>query len=148
MIATSKLHQRVAVLATIDPQSGAAGTFDSDAVSMSLFRRALFILLVGAMGALATVDAKLQGSVNGTSGWTDITGRAITQLTKAGSDDNKQALVEISDAELNDAGYRYVRMRVTTATEASLIAVLALGGDPRYPVASDNDLASVDEIVG
>jgi len=149
MTATEKLHQRVAVLGVVNPQSAAAGTYDSTGVDMRLFRRALFILLVGALGASGTVDAKLQGSADNST-FVDITGKTITQLTKAGSDDNKQVLLEISDAELLDASatYRYVRMRVTTGTAASLIAVVALGGDSRYPPASDNDLASVDEIVG
>jgi hypothetical protein len=149
MSASEKLHQRVAVLGTVDPQSASAGTYDTDGVDLRLFRRALFLLLVGAIGASATVDAKLQGSADNST-FVDITGKAITQLTKAGTDDNKQVLLEISDAELADASstYRYVRMRVTTATAASLIAVAALGGDPRYYPASDNDLASVDEIVG
>ncbi len=150
MTATAKAHERLAVLATIDPQSGAAGDFDSDAVDLRLFRRVLFVVLAGALGASATVDAKLQASANGSSGWADITGKAITQLTKAGTDDNKQALIEISDAELLNAGatFRYVRLRITNATAASLIAAVALGADPRYHPASDNDLASVDEIVG
>lgn len=149
MTATEKAHQRIAVVGTIDPQSAAAGTYDTDGVDMSKFRRALFVLLAGALGASATVDAKLQGSADNST-FVDITGKVITQLTKAGTDDNKQALLEISDAELTDASstYRYVRMRVTTATAASLIAVVALGVDPRYAPASDNDLASVDEIVG
>ena len=149
MTATERLHQRVAVVGTIDPQSGTAGNYDTDGVDMSKFRRALFVLLVGAMTSTGTVNAKLQGSADNST-FVDITGKAITQLTEAGTDANKQALLEISDAELADtaATYRYVRMRVVTATAASLIAAVALGADPRYAPASDNDLASVDEIVG
>lgn len=149
MPATEKAYQRAALVATIDPQSAAANTYDTDGVDMSKFRRALFILLVGAMTTDGTVDAKLQGSADNST-FVDITGKAITQLTEAGTDDNKQALLEISDAELTDASstYRYVRMRVTTAVAASLIGAVGLGVDPRYHPASDTDLASVDEIVG
>lgn len=146
---TSRLSERLAVLATIDPQSATAGDYDSDAVDMRLFRRALFALLVGTISTSGTVDAKLQGSVDGSTGWTDISGKSITQLTQAGTDSNKQVLLEITDAELANANddFRYVRLRVTTAVAASLIAAVALGGDTRYAPASDNDLASVDEIV-
>lgn len=149
MPATERLSQRLAIMGTIDPQSASAGDYETDAVDMRLFRRALFVLLVGAIATNGTLNARLQGSVNGSTGWTNISGKAIAELNDTGTDDNKQALIEITDAELANASalFRYVRLQVTTATAASLIAAAAIGGDPRYHPASDFDLSSVDEIV-
>lgn len=145
---TSHLSQRLAVAATIDPQSAAAGTYDSDGIDMSKFTRAIFVLLLGAIAAGGTVDAKLQGSADNSS-FADIAGKALTQLTDADADDNKQAVLEISAEELVAASstYRYVRLRVTTAVAAALIAAVGLAGDARQQPASADDLSTVDEIV-
>lgn len=139
-----KATERIAVLGAVNPQSGAAGTYDTPGVDMKLFDRALFTILAGALGASATVDAKLQGSADNST-FADITGKTITQMTKAGTDDNKQAQIEISSSELLKAGatYRYVRCRVTTAVAASLIAVLAQGFDCAYHPASLQNAATV-----
>ncbi|RMG90728.1 MAG: hypothetical protein D6706_18990, partial [Chloroflexi bacterium] len=75
-----------------------------------------------------------------------LTGKSITQLTQAGTDSNKQVLVEVRADELS-AGYTHLRGRLIIGTAASDAAVIALGGDARYGPASDYDLASVDEIV-
>lgn len=144
------LSQQLAVVATIDPDSLSAGAANSDAVDMSKFNRVLFLFLSGDLGTSATMDGKLQGSVDGSTGWTDLSGKSITQFTQAGSDSDKQALVEITAEELAGYGsgtYRYVRGVITIGTAASEAALVALGASARFHPASDDDLASVDEIV-
>ena len=104
-------------------------------------------------GSAASFTGTLAGDVTGTQGATAIsaatvTGKAITQLTKAGSDDSKQALIAFRQADLDIANdFTHVRLSVTVATAASLTAALLLGFGARYGVASGNDAASVDEIV-
>ncbi len=146
---SEQLSQQLAVVATNDPDSYGAGANNGDAVDMSKWNRVLFVVMSGDLGASATLDCKLQGSADGSSGWTDLSGKAITQLTQAGSDSDKQALIEITAEELHgySASYRYVRSVLTIGVAASEAAVVALGAGARFHPASDDDLASVDEIV-
>lgn len=145
-----KPSERVAVVATIDPASLTANTYVSDWVDMSKFESVLAVLSIGAMTTNGTVDAKLRQAKDSSGGSAkDITGKAITQLTEAGEDDNKQVELQVRSDELDVAGgFSYVALSVTTATAASLGSAVLLGFHPSYGPASDNDLASVDEIVG
>lgn len=139
--------ERATLLGTIDPQAAAAGTYTSDWVSMSDVESVLAILLVGAISLNGTVDAKLQqASDSAGTGAKDLTGKSITQLTDAGTDDNKQVVLNCYADELDVANsFTHVRLSVTTATAASDVAAVLLGMDARYqPVA---DLASVDEVI-
>lgn len=144
---TDRLSERLAVVACIDPDAYVAGAESSDWVDMSKFERVIFVVMAGDLGTSATLDAKLQEAtdVAGT-GAQDISGKAITQLTEAGTDSNKQAIIEIKADELT-AGFDFVSCEMTVAVATSDCGVIALAGDPRYHPASDNDLASVDEIV-
>lgn len=145
-----KPSEKLAVVATIDPASLSANTYTSDWVDMADFEQVMAIILVGAMTTNGTFDAKLRQAKTDSGGSVkDITGKAITQLTEAGSDANKQVVLQAYQDELDVAGgFRYVALSVTTATAASLAGAVLLGLNPTYGPASDYDLASVDEIVG
>ncbi|WP_296540030.1 hypothetical protein [Rhizorhabdus sp.] len=140
----------VAVLGAINPSSQAAGALSTGWVDMQDWFNAMAIVHAGALGASATLDAKIQQATDGSgTGAKDVTGLAITQLTKAGSDDNKQAIINIRQEDLDrNNGFRYVRLTMTVATAASLTSALLLGLNPRYGAANAGDAASVDEIVG
>lgn len=143
-----KSYENVAVLGTIDPVSQSAGSANTDVIDTSLFEKILFIVKVGALGASATVDFDVKAdSASGGSYSTSVTGKAITQLTKAGSDDNKQVLVEVDANALRaqNASFRYIRGTVTVATAACLVDVTVLGFGCTYGPASQYNLASVDE---
>ena len=145
---TYALSESLALVATIDPASVAASTVTSDVIDLKLARRVVFIVAVGTLGASATVDFVVKGdSTSGGSFTTTITGKTITQLTKASSDDNKQVIVEVSAEEAAQQGFRYVRGSLTVGVAASQACVIALAGDLRYSAAADFDLASVDEII-
>ena len=146
---SEQLSERLAVVATIDPDAYSAGAENSDAVDLSKFNRALFVLMVGDLGVSATVDFKLQWAATSGGSYTDISGKSITQLTQAGSDDNKQALIEITAEELAavDTTAQFVRGVLTIGTTACDAGMVALAGVARHHPASDDDLASVDEIV-
>jgi len=107
---------------------------------MRKFRRALFVLNVGAFGSSATVDMKLQESTDNSS-FTDLagTGVAITQLVAAGGN-NRLATLEVRAGQLTK---RYVRARVTVGTAATLLQCLALGGEAVAKPASAYDLGAV-----
>lgn len=135
-----------AVVATVDPDANAAGAHTSDEVDMSKFDNLMWIVQAGELGSSAGLAFKLQESDSSGGTFTDITGKAITQLTDAATDSDKQAIVTVRSDELAD-GNRFVRgiMTITTATSDS--AVICLGFFPRHGPASDSDLASVAEIV-
>lgn len=142
-----KLSEAVAVVACIDPDAYATGEQTSDWVDMADFERVLFIVQVGTMASSSTVDFKVQQStVSAGSNPIDITGKLITQLTEAGTDSDKQVLVEVRQDELT-AGYRYIAGILTVGAAASDSGVIAIGGNPTFGPAAGYDLASVDEIV-
>jgi hypothetical protein len=140
---------RLAILAAINPVSQGAGAVSTGWVAMQNWRSMIAIIQAGALGASATLDAKLEQATNGSgAGAKDIPAKAITQLTQAGADGNKQAIINLRQTELDfQNGYSHVRLTLTVATTASLIAAVLLGLDARYNPASDNDAATVDEIV-
>lgn len=140
---------RAAIVAAVNPTSQAAGTVSTPWISMANFHTMMAVIQAGVLGASATLDAKLEQATSAAgAGAKDIAGKAITQLTKAGSDDNKQAIINVRASDLDvNGGFSHVRLSVTVATAASLTAALVLGFDKRYGAASDDDAASVDEIV-
>jgi hypothetical protein len=140
---------QVAIVGRVAPISQGVGSVSTAWVDASKFSKFMAIVQAGVLGASATLDAKLeQATTSGGAGAKDITGKAITQLTKAGSDDNKEAVINLDTEKLDVAGgFRYVRLTLTVGTAASLVSGMLLGFVPRYGPASDSDATTVDEIV-
>lgn len=90
----------------------------------SLARSCVLQARVGtnAGGSLTSVDSKLQESADGSTGWTDISGAAITQLTSDETED---------EVDVNLIGVKKF-IRVVTAVVATglsgVSANVALGG--------------------
>jgi hypothetical protein len=132
--------ERSTIVSVVNPANNNNATANSAAIDMSKFHEALFVLLLGAVDN--TTDFKLQESVDGSSGWTDINGKAITQL--GGTDDNKQAIINLKTPEMTK---RYARGVVTNGNgTTNIVAMVALGQRPRFGSAADDDLASVAQI--
>jgi hypothetical protein len=140
---------RLAIVAAINPVSQAAGAVSTGWISMQNWRSVMAIVQAGVLGASATLDAKLEQATSAAgAGAKDIAGKLVTQLTQAGADSNKQAIVNLRQVELDFAnGYSHVRLTLTVGTQASLVSAVLLGLDARYNPASDSDAATVDEIV-
>lgn len=150
-----KPSEIAAVIATIDPDAYSAADETpqtSDWFDMSKFECALATIMTGTVAASVTITAKIEQAT--TSGGTpkDVTGTSITALTTA--DGDKQVLINLRAEDLDAANnYRWARLSVTIADSASPDAAAADFGAvvhgffPKYGPASDNDLASVDEIV-
>lgn len=146
-IGNEKMTERLALVSTLDPVSQSATTVTSDVINMKLVKKVLFILSTGVLGSSATVDLAIKGdTTSGGSFTTTITGKSITQLVKA-SNDNNQVMVEVSAAEVAAQGFSFIRASVTVGTAASLISLVALADGLTYTMPSENDLASVVEIV-
>lgn len=140
---------RVGILAAIDPSSKSTGDTTTAWISMAGWLGVMAIVQAGVLGSSATLDAKIEQAKDssGTSGKA-VSGKAITQLTKAGSDDNKQAIINLKPTDLDIANdFTHVRLVLSVGTAASIAAGLLIGTDPRYGTASASDAATVDEIV-
>lgn len=124
-----KASDLVTLLGVINPSSQAAGTATSGWIRADTHVSYLVTLLAGALGASATVDLKLQQATDSSgTGAKDITGSSITQLTKVGTDDNKQALINLRGDRLDiNGGFTYFRASLTDAIAASLTVVLIQG---------------------
>jgi hypothetical protein len=141
------LAEEVALLATIDPATISFGTpVLSDAIDCSKWGELMAVVSAGTLGASATLDAKFVSDPASGGSYSDVTGGAITQMTKAGSDDNKQAIMSIKTDRLADT-HRYVKVSLLVGVANSAAAVHVFGAKPRYQPVADYDLASVDEIV-
>jgi hypothetical protein len=138
-----------AVVGTIDPDAYTASTYTTGYIPLGKFRRYLAILSVGTLGTAAVVNAKLIAYTDGSgTGPLDVPGAAITPLTQAGTDADKYALINFNPEILaGSTRYTHFRLSVTNTVEAMDAAAVVLGFDPLYGPASDNDLATVDEIV-
>ncbi len=160
MITNALPSEQAAVVATIDPDVYAHGAQNSDYVDMANFEMLMAVVMFGDVPDTDTsIDFKLQqATTSGGGGVKDITGKAITQiLSGSPAVGDKQAIINLRGAELDIAGgFRFVRMVATGADSGSPAdspantvdySALALGFGPLHGPASDNDLASVAEIV-
>lgn len=146
---TMRPSDRVAVAAVIDPDAYTAGTVTSGWVPIASFEKLLAVVMAGTLGASATLDAKLEQAQDGSgTGAKDVTDKAITQMTQAGGDSDKQAVINMVGEELDvNNGFTHVRLSMTVATATSDAGGTILGLNPRYGKASASDAASVAEIV-
>src|SRR5947209_1268962 len=139
---TEQMTQGLSIAgAPIHSQSLAAATpTGTGGVDMQKFRRVLFVLDVGAFGASATVDMKLQESTDNSS-FTDLagTGVAITQLLAAGGN-NRLATLEVRAGQITK---RYVRARVTVGTAATQLCCMPLSGEAVDKPGNAQDIAAV-----
>lgn len=137
--------ERFGIVATIDPIDANNADSSSDVIDMSLWGSVAFIAQLGVINASATFDMALYESdaANGGSP-SAIAGKALTQLTGAGTDGAKQAIINL---RADDCTKRYVFATMANSSHSQLAAVIALGFDPRYTPTDAIDLASVDEIV-
>ncbi|MCG9087795.1 hypothetical protein LH444_01910 [Laribacter hongkongensis] len=148
MFPNAKGSELLAILATLDPSSQAAGTATTGWISVANHHGLLAIVQTGVMGTGATLDAKVQQAqdASGTAA-KDIAGKSITQIVKA-SGDNKQALINVKPEELDTVnGFGFVRLSVTVGVAASQTAAQVLGINGRELPANTANQAAVVQIV-
>jgi hypothetical protein len=138
-----------AVVGNIDPDAYAASTVTTGWIDASKFQQYLAIVQAGDLGASATLDAKLEQATDASgTGAKDVTGKAITQLTQAGTDSNKQVVINLTPSQHLDIdnGFDHFRLSMTVAVAASDAGGIVLGLNARQGIASDSDATTVDEI--
>lgn len=138
---------RARLVGVIDPDAYAASTVTTGWIEAKDYASFLAVVSAGDLGASATLDAKLeQAQDSGGTGAKNITGKSIAQLTQAGTDSNKQALINLRPEELDtDNKFTHFRLSMTVAVATSDAGGFVLGFDARYEPGAD--LAAVDEIV-
>lgn len=144
--ANLKPNNRATVVGIINPQSSSVA-LSSGWIDSSQYENFMATIIAGALGASATVDAKLsQATDSSGTGIKDVTGKAITQLTKVGTNDNSQVVINLRPEELDFVnGFQYFRLTITPAVAASLVCGLVQGLDAHYdPPAA---IASVLQVV-
>jgi hypothetical protein len=126
---TEQLSQALSLGAPVFPVSQAVGTVNTGGIDMQEFRRAIFVINVGSVGAAGTVNALLQESAvsnfatsNNVAGNGTVTTASITQISVS----NQQATIEIRAGQLTK---RYVRCQITIGGNAVLLAAHAIGGE-------------------
>lgn len=146
---TKRLSDYLAVLGSVDPDANTADTYTTGWIDMADWHLVGALIQTGTLGSSATIDAKFQQATSDAgAGAKDVTGKAITQLTQAGSDGDKQVVLAVNGNDLDVANqFRYVRLSLTVAAATSDCSAVVLGLFPRHGVASDQDAATVDEIV-
>ena len=142
-----RLSEAIAVVATVDPEASSVGAASSDYIDMQDFESIIAIVSLGIMVSSGTLDFKLQQATSSTgAGVKDITSASITQMTSA--DNDEQAIVGLRATALDVANdFQFVKGVLTFGTAGGDSSVVILAGNPKVGPASDNDLASVGEIV-
>lgn len=97
---------------TLESPQTITATQNGSAVDLGPHRQAVMVTVQTGdiTGASTTYDLKIQGSADGSTGWADITGAALTQMTE--NDDNKIACI---DVKTEGASQRYIRLVSTLA---------------------------------
>lgn len=146
---TVALAQTAGILGAIDPDAYTASTVTTGWIAASGFADFMAIVMAGTLGSSATLDAKIEQATDGSgTGAKDLDGAEITQLTQAGTDSDKQAVIAFSAEDLDvNNGFTHFRLSMTIGTATSDAGAIVLGGGVRYGPVSDADAASVDEIV-
>lgn len=141
--------QRAGLVAVIDPDAYAVGTLTTGWIDMQAWFAILAVLMVGDMVATATLNAKFQQAKDGSgTGAKDVSATAITALTQAGADDNKQALINLSSTDLDfNNGFRFVRLSATLAAAGADFGAVVIGLDRRFGAANEGNITAVDEVV-
>lgn len=147
---THTASEAIALVGVVDPDVTTASTVTTGWIDASEFDRFLAVVSAGTLGTNATVDAKLEQATSAAgAGAKDITGKAITQITQAGTDQSDtQALINLRQNELDLANdFTHFRLSVTVGTATSDACAHVFGYAPKYGPASDFNAASVGEVV-
>jgi hypothetical protein len=130
---SQRILEECLVVNHLTPLSRAANTYDGTGVDASLYTEVTALVSAGAIASTGTLDCKLQESDVVGSGYTDIVGAAITQLTQAGSDSDKCASISVNLC-LRSNRKKYIRAELVTANAAAVCAVVLLFTAKNRPV--------------
>lgn len=140
-------------IGAIDPGNYAVGTHTSAWIPMGAHASVMALVCAGVLGTSGTLGAQIEESHGAddaarNANAQDVDGLAITALTKAATDDRKQAVLEVKPGDLR-ATTTHIRVSLAVGVAASDAGALILGVGPRYAEAGKAGMAaSVAEVVG
>src|SRR5262245_27810973 len=145
----SKPAEKCALVGRVNPQTVNSTEKFTDVVDMSKWGQALGVALLGDMAA-ETIDFRCYTCASDGSGAVQL--KAATQLAAhASNNDNKQVEINVRAEEVISASNQtkqFVKFGlVTGGATGGPACVVALGLKPRFGPATDDDLASVVEVV-
>ena len=146
----AQLGEIAGVVGNISPDVKTAAAYSTGWINAATFQTFMAIIQAGTLGTSATLDAKLEQASDGSgTGVKDITGKAITQMTEAGTDQSDdQATISVREGDLDIAnGFDHFRLTVTVGTATSDAGASVIGLNPRTGLASENDASTVGEVV-
>jgi hypothetical protein len=148
---SERLAQRVSVVAMIDPMGIlASSTTTCDVIDAKLYDSLMFILALGAITSSGQVTMTVYkgASATATKITSSITAADRLEVSTGATDADKQQII---DVDVSKEGKRYYLAQIVangeTTTGGAFASMVVLGSKPRYHPASDNDLASVDQII-
>jgi hypothetical protein len=143
---TETLTQGLSVADVVNTQSINNTNLNTIGVNMAVFKRLMYVVQAGSLGAAGTLDGRLQSCANSNfaSNVHNITSSNFTQITA----NNALATVEVRADEVaqQNAGDQFVRLQLTGGGNAITVGAIGLAGDAvRKPGGSSvgpNDLNS------
>jgi hypothetical protein len=148
MFPNALASEQVAVVGVIDPDAYTQATYKTAAIDMSQWEEVMIIGMAGDLGSSGTLDFDVYEYTDASDGGEqEITSKSATQLTQAGTDSNKQVVINVrrEDLDIRD-DFRYIKAWMIVGTATSDCGLVVVGVVPRRAPASDNDLSTVDEI--
>ncbi len=143
---SSKLSERLALVATIDPQTVTTEVF-TDVVDFGANVQAMAIASLGNMAA-ETIDFKFYSCDSDGNNAAAVTGLAATQLAAhASNNDNKQLIINVRDTDLLASGKQHGKFGLASGSTVGGAASVDVIAEPRQGLASAGDLSSVVEII-
>jgi hypothetical protein len=143
IMSTAWASERAAIVAVLNPINGNNAATPTTVFNARSFKSYMAILQVGVIDQV--VDFKLQCSDTQNGTYTDIPGKAITQIP--GTGDNTQRIIDLKQEEI-PAGRPFVRALVTVGNgTSSLVNALVIGLEPRIGPGTDNDVSTIGQIV-
>lgn len=150
--------EHVAILGVTDPDAHSAAATSTGWIDAGGFHNFMAVLQTGIMEAGATLNAKLEQATNGSGGSAkDITGKAIVEIDEASASppdtNDKQHVINLKQEELDvEGGFTHFRLTTTLVSTASPdltsdFSAIVFGLNPRYLPATENDAATVGQII-
>lgn len=134
------ITEAMAVLAQLASANQTAAAHAVGPFNTQVCRQVLFIVDLGALGASATVDFKVQASATQAGTYADVANSSITQITAGATN---LVLVLVRHETLAAAGVGpWIKGVLTVGTAASQAGVVALGFDTRFKPGSDYNLVT------
>lgn len=131
-----------AIVGVIDPDANTATTYLTAAIDMADYEQLAAVLLVGDLGASASVSLAVQSASTSGGSYATISGKTTTVGgVSPNTGSNTQEVIHVRSGEVT-SNNRYVKALMTVATATSDCAALVLG-KARHRPASDSDLSTV-----